>query len=174
VNCRIATLKDSNQIAELHARSWRESYRGIFSDTYLDSAVWEDRKKCWFDRLSDPKPNQYVLVLTDSDSIEGFICAFGNYDPIWGTFIDNLHVSSSFKRKGLGKLLMQKVANWTMQNFPYDGLHLEVLEKNASAQSFYKSLGAVHQETRLWAPPFSEQKVKDLLYIWITPEQLVT
>lgn len=173
MNCRIATLNDSEQIAELHAQSWRESYRGIFPDSFLDKTVWTDRKNCWLERLTKPKPNQYVVVVIDNKTLIGFICAFGNQDPIWGTFIDNLHVSSSHKGQGIGKVLMHKVAKWSMENYPDDGIHLEVLEENSGARGFYESLGAIHHETRLWQPPSSTRKVNELLYIWKSLEQLV-
>ncbi|MGF1761717.1 GNAT family N-acetyltransferase [Photobacterium sagamiensis] len=163
---RIATLKDAEKIADLHARSWRESYRDIFPDSFLDKDVWDDRKACWLARLAKPKYNQHVVVVMDNDIICGFVCAFGNEDPNWGTFIDNLHVSRSYKGKGVGKSLMRMVAKWSMDNFPNEGLYLEVLEDNITARGFYDALGATHQETRLWQPPGSTRKVNDLLYVW--------
>lgn len=41
---RQATIKDVAVIAELHAASWRQSYRGVLSDEYLARDVVADRK----------------------------------------------------------------------------------------------------------------------------------
>ena len=42
-NYRIATANDIEAIANLHALSWQNSYRGMLSDDYLDNHVLADR-----------------------------------------------------------------------------------------------------------------------------------
>ena len=163
---RVADFNDLEGLAKLHAESWRESYRGIFPNNFLDNDVWIERKESWTNRLSSPKKNQYVLVAIDNKEICGFICAFGNESSQWGTFIDNLHVSKSAQGKGIGKQLMFLTAKWADENFQHKGVYLEVLEDNSSARSFYHRLGAKHQETNLWQPPGSNDKVNDMLYVW--------
>jgi len=170
---RIANINDLDSLANLHAKSWRESYRGIFPDDFLDHDVWEDRKRSWASRLSSPKPNQNVIIAMDNNDICGFICAFGNESPQWGTFIDNLHVSSSAKGKGVGKQLMYLIAQWANALFDHKGIYLEVLEDNLSARGFYHSIGAKHQETNLWQPPGSNTYVNELLYVWETKQSLL-
>ena len=166
MNYRIANITDLESLALLHAESWRDSYRGIFSDEFLDHNVWEDRKIFWTNRLSLPRDNQYVLVAVLNNRICGFICAYGNESSKWGTFIDNLHVSATAQGKGIGKQLMNFIAQWADQSFKQKGLYLEVLEDNLNARHFYHKLGAKHQETNLWQPPGSNKKVNDLLYVW--------
>jgi ribosomal protein S18 acetylase RimI-like enzyme len=163
---RVANINDLENLAKLHAESWRKTYRGIFSDEFLDNDVWEERKSSWASRLSSPKNNQHVLIATDKNEICGFICAFGNESSKWGTFIDNLHVSKSVQGKGIGKQLMYLIAQWADELFEHKGVYLEVLEDNLNARSFYDRIGAKHQETNLWQPPGSNEKVNDLLYIW--------
>lgn len=163
---RIANINDLESLAKLHSESWRESYRGIFSDHFLDNDVWQERKNSWASRLSSPKANQYILVAIDNDKICGFICAFGNESSKWGTFIDNLHVSKLSQGKGIGKQLMYLTAKWINETFNHKGVYLEVLEDNLNARNFYHHIGAKHQETKLWQPPGSNDKVNDLLYVW--------
>jgi hypothetical protein len=52
---RIANMDDLEGIAQLHAESWRNSYRGIFPDDFLDHDVWDERQNAWASRLSSPK-----------------------------------------------------------------------------------------------------------------------
>ena len=166
---RVATFEDRDNIADLHAQSWRETYRGIFSDDFLNEAVWHDRKKAWSDRLSKPKSSQFVLIAEENDSLCGFICAYGNEHHEWGTLIDNLHVKEACKGRGIGKRLMSMVAEWSRQIYPGKGMYLEVLEANVAARRFYDALGAINQETKLWQPPDGGQ-VKELLYVWVNIE----
>jgi len=163
---RVANYNDLESLAKLHAESWRNSYRGIFLDDFLDNDVWNERKKTWENRLSYPKHNQHVLIATDNNELYGFICAFGNESKKWGTFIDNLHVSKMAQGKGVGKQLMHLIAKWADQKFEHKGLYLEVLEGNLNARNFYHKIGATHEETNLWQPPGSNEKVNDLIYIW--------
>ena len=163
---RVANINDLENLAKLHAESWRESYRGTFPDQFLDNDVWEERKNSWANRLSSPKSNQHVLIATDDNKLCGFICAFGNESSKWGTFIDNLHVAKSAQGKGVGKQLMYLTAKWADELFEHKGIYLEVLEDNLNARSFYHRIGAKHQETNLWQPPGGHEKVNDLLYFW--------
>lgn len=91
IRYRTATLEDAAAIADLHARSWRATYRGSYSDAYLDGPIEEERLAVWTTRLSDPAPNQLVVVASDQDRIVGFACAYGGHDPGWGSFLDNIH-----------------------------------------------------------------------------------
>jgi len=170
---RIAHINDLESLAKLHAESWRESYRGIFPDNFLDNDVWEERRSFWEGRLSSPKENQRVLIATKDNQICGFICAFGNENSKWGTFVDNLHVSKSSQGNGVGKQLMYLIAKWADELFENKGLYLEVLEDNFNARSFYHRIGAKHQETNLWQPPGSDEKINDLLYVWESNQQLL-
>ena len=163
---RIANINDLEELASLHAESWRNSYRGIFSDNFLDNDVWNDRKQAWVSRLSSPKRNQHILVAIDDNEMCGFICAFGDESIKWGTFIDNLHVAKIAQDKGVGKQLMYLTAQWADETFEHKGMYLEVLEDNLNARHFYHRLGAKHQETNLWQPPGSDTEVNELLYVW--------
>jgi ribosomal protein S18 acetylase RimI-like enzyme len=163
---RVASINDLDNLAKLHSDSWRESYRGIFTDEFLDNDVLEERKGYWNDRLLSPKKNQFVMIYLDDNEIAGFICAFGEESSKWGTFVENLHVSKSSQGRGIGKHLMYLAAKWADEMFEHKGIYLEVLEDNLNARDFYHRIGAKHQETNLWQPPGSNNMVNDLLYVW--------
>ena len=163
---RKATSKDIEPIAQLHARSWQQTYRGIYTDNYLDNEVVNDRQSVWKERLTSRTPNQWVLVATDETSaIKGFVSVYGDQDPQWGALVDNLHVQAEIKGQGVGAALLIKAADHIEQEFPLSGMFLWVYEANSHATAFYERLGGVKQElvTR-------EIKGKDpantLRYIW--------
>lgn len=169
MNIRQADQDDAESIALLHATSWRRAYRGMLRDEYLDGDVIPDRISVWENRLNAPKNNQLTLLAENEGEIIGFVCAFGNEDSRWGTFIDNLHVRYENKRQGIGRRLMQEVARWSLKQYPDAGLYLGVLEKNYPARQFYESLGAKNQETTQWEPP-GGGLVNNLLYVWSSLE----
>jgi ribosomal protein S18 acetylase RimI-like enzyme len=139
---RPATPSDAEAVALLHARSWRESYRGIFRDAFLDGDLPGERLRVWRERLDRPPPNQLVQLAFDRSDLVGFVCAYGAHDPEWGSFIDNLHVARESKRQGIGASLMRHAGAWLARVYPDAGIHLWVLEANAAARRFYERLGA--------------------------------
>jgi GNAT superfamily N-acetyltransferase len=167
---REATLADADAIAGLHADSWRNTYRGAYSDEYLDGPVFEDRLRVWLERLSSPAPNQHVIVAEDDGAIVGFACSYGDESAELGTLLDNLHVRRDLQKTGIGKRLVIEIARWCAANYPDSGLWLGVLEQNANAQAFYKRLGAADVGGEIATPP-GGGSVPSRIYAW-TREQV--
>jgi ribosomal protein S18 acetylase RimI-like enzyme len=142
---RIANNKDTQIIANLHALSWQKTYRGAFTDDFLDNHVYENRLSVWTQRLQQPSGNQTVILSEIDDSLAGFVCAYGNNSEEYGTYIDNLHVSPDFKGKGIGKELMKQVAQWSIETYHQPKLYLKVLENNHAARGFYDKMGGINQ-----------------------------
>jgi hypothetical protein len=65
---RSAEPSDVDAIASLHTRSWRENYRGAFSDAFLDGELPEERLRVWRARLAQPPDNQFVRRGDDGDA----------------------------------------------------------------------------------------------------------
>lgn len=144
-NYRIATPNDIETIANLHALSWQNSYRGMLSDDYLDNHVLADRIQVWTQKINEPPANQVIFVKEIDNIVVGFVCAYGSQTDEFGTFIDNLHVLPSFKGRGIGRDLMQEVSDWSLQHFDQPKLYLKVLEDNHSARLFYEKVGGEKQ-----------------------------
>ena len=170
---RKAEKEDAEPIALLHAESWRTVYRGMFRDEFLDGDVISDRIKVWSQRLNFPKDNQLVLVAEEDHKILGFVCAFGNDDVKWGTFIDNLHVREDNKGCGIGRRLLKEAAYWSYNHFSDTGMFLWVLEPNTPARHFYEKLGAINQESKLKESP-GGGVIVNLRYVWPTLKTIVT
>lgn len=165
VRFRSAGPADAEHIAALHATSWRETYRGMMPDRFLDGDVLSDRRRVWGDRLSRPRPDRLVRVAEDDSGIVGFVCAFADEDPAWGSCIDNLHVRSDAKRAGIGAALMHEAARWLDERWPDRGVYLWVLEANAAARRFYERLGASHAGTAARRDP-GGGSAPNCRYVW--------
>ena len=171
IECRSAKPSDADAIALLHTRSWRENYRGSFSDAFLDGELPEERIRIWRARLADPPENQLVLLAFDETSLVGFVCACGAADPEWGSFLDNLHVASAAKRSGIGTALMTQVGARLDDRYPDHGVYLLVLEVNTSARRFYERLGG-RNDGMSTMETHGGTVVQSCRYVWPRAERL--
>jgi GNAT superfamily N-acetyltransferase len=163
---RKATLKDAPAIADLHARSWRATYRGSYRDEYLDGSLDEDRLNVWTERLSDPPVNQFVVVAAEDGRIVGFACVYGGHDEHWGSFLDNIHTDPQRHGEGIGTGLFLRVADWCRQGFANHGLHLKVLERNTYARRFYLCLGGTEHGSVPPSNPWVIEGTRVVLVTW--------
>lgn len=172
IEYRPATAADADAIALLHTRSWREHYRGSFSDAFLDGELPEERMRVWHARFDRPPENQFVELAFDAEDLVGFVCAYGAHDPRWGSFVDNLHVASTAKRQGVGASLMRQAGAWLESRYADMGVYLLVLEVNMAARSFYERLGARNAEVSMMET-HGGAMVRSCRYIWPRPGGLV-
>ena len=154
---RPAVRGDWQAIADLHAQSWRATYRGALSDAYLESQAVDDRRALWKKRFDDPEPGQYVIVATRGKALLGFGCAYVGLDHEWGSLLDNLHVIGSAQRTGLGKRLLRAIGKHCASRAPDCDLYLWVLQKNDAAHRFYLAEGAENVGSDLWDAPGGTQ-----------------
>lgn len=167
---RFALPSDAAIVASLHARSWRENYRGSFRDDYLDGDLPAERLGVWRERLERPAANQLVVVSLAGDDLAGFVCAYGAHDPRWGSLIDNLHVAREFKGRGVGAL-MKRAGAWLAARYPEQAVYLLVLEANASARGFYERLGGRSAEVSAMET-HGGAWVRSCRYVWPLPALL--
>jgi GNAT superfamily N-acetyltransferase len=154
---RTAGADDAEQVALLHADSWRRHYRGAYSDSFLDGDVAADRRSVWSARLSTPADaetvhNQTILAEND-DRLLGFIHVIFDDDPRWGSLVDNLHVVHDQRRTGVGSQLLAGAASAVTKRARGNGFYLWVLEQNTQAQQFYRRSGGALVETAPVPPP---------------------
>jgi GNAT superfamily N-acetyltransferase len=144
---RRAGADDWPAVAELHAASWRDSYRGIYPDSYLDGPVWEDRRVFWRERLATwDEDEDAVWVAEEGPRAVGFACLRLRADPA-GPLLDNLHVRPDRRGAGIGRRLIAAAAGWLAARDPDAPLQLLVWEANAAARAFYGRLGGREVET---------------------------
>lgn len=165
MNYRQATRDDLQQIALLHAESWRNSYQGMLSDEFLDRDVVENRLAVWKSRLESPVEGQFVLVAEDNNRIDGFICVLTDYHERWGALLDNLHVRQERQGQGLGKELMYSTGSWMQKNHPQSALYLWVFASNQPARRFYERLGGQMAGEKM-EDQFGDKPVRALRYVW--------
>jgi GNAT superfamily N-acetyltransferase len=153
VSFRSARPDDARAVAELHADSWRRHYRGAFSDAFLDRDAAGYLLPLWTERLGTPAPRVRTILAEGHGQVVGLAHTLLDEDPIWGAFLDNLHVAHGLKRRGIGTRLLtltrQAVRDWSASS----GLYLWVLEQNSDARAFYAAQGGICVERADVPPP---------------------
>ena len=170
---RDATMSDVTAIAHLHAESWRSAYRGILSDAFLENHVHADRLAVWHERFSGMTPIPMFVIVADAGThLAGFACVFPEEDAVFGSFLDNLHVSPQLTGKGIGRQLLSEAAARLLTNGSRTGLYLWVLEQNNGARKFYERAGGVLAGSVVHSMA-DGQSVVALRYCWSTPSSLL-
>lgn len=162
---RIAIALDAARIANLHALSWQQNYRESFSAKFLDEEVFDERLLVWQERFKNPKEHQHILLAEENGLLLGFICSYFDENPIYGTYLDNLHVSAEAKGKGIGTLLMGKLAEEILNSDYKNGFYLWVLITNHAAISFYDRIGGTALET-VEANDIGDAVFQKIKYVW--------
>lgn len=141
IELRPAKFSDHTAIAKIQTESWQKNYRNILSDPFLDSGVEAERLDFWRMRLSSLMASQQITVATNNDNIVGFSCLFLDYDSLYESLLDNLHVQQEFQKLGIGKLLMKNCARLILEKAKGRKMYLWVYEANANARKMYEHLG---------------------------------
>lgn len=137
-------------------------------DAFLDGSALDNRRRVWHARLVAPAANQHVCLAEEGETLVGFICVFAEQDPVWGSWIDNLHVALECHRQGIGRRLMCEAAAWLCHERPERGVWLWVLETNTPARAFYERLGAANAGVADVEMP-GGGSVPNCRYVWARP-----
>lgn len=135
---RLAEKKDAQVIAKVHIDTWRSAYKGIMSDSFLNSLDLNKFTNGWLKTLSTQGEGNYLVVES-----EGTIIAFCTFGSARDEDLDNtesaelvaINVSPLYWRKEVGSQLLINIINRLKEN--YSTLYLWVAEKNVNATSFY-------------------------------------
>lgn len=147
ITLREPQFSDHAVIAKLHADNWRQHYRGILSDHYLDNEVEKERLDTWHERLKSPAENQYITMAMQDGILAGFCCFYLDDDPEFGSLIDNFHVATPYQQSGIGRMLMKESAKKIVDKSNNRKMYLWVFDANKNARIVYERLGGRCFET---------------------------
>jgi ribosomal protein S18 acetylase RimI-like enzyme len=170
---RAATAGDVEAVAGLHADSWRRTYRGAYSDAFLDGDVFADRLRVWSGRLDAPGADHFTIVAERAGSVVGFAHTILDSHPELGALLENLHVSNDLKGQGVGTRLLAESADSLIERRPASGLFLSVLEQNTAAQAFYDARGGTLVARRIGGPFPGGGTAPVFVYSWPDPSRLL-
>ncbi len=133
--------KDIEQIVDIKIRGWQSAYRGIIDDKFLDSMNREEK----IAKFKKDYDISGYIVAEEDDEVLGF-CRyveeneyFKGYEEIEAE-ICALYVKPEWKRKGIGKLMIEYALNDLKQKGK-SKIILWCLKENDSARIFYEKMG---------------------------------
>ena len=77
---RKTTKSDANDVAVVHVRSWQSAYRGIISDSFLDSMSIEKQAERFINYLDEYKGKTFYYVAENDGKIIGNLVLSGCRD----------------------------------------------------------------------------------------------
>ncbi|RKT17158.1 acetyltransferase (GNAT) family protein [Streptomyces sp. 1114.5] len=142
---RPGEVQDAESIAELHAHSWRTTYRGIVPEEALGDGMVAQRRELWKLRLDadygEPENTPRLLIAERAGETVGFVYLVPQ--PDGRVLVDNLHVRPGLTGGGIGRDLLAAARAHVAERHPGAELFLEVLRDNTRAIAFYEREGAV-------------------------------
>jgi GNAT superfamily N-acetyltransferase len=152
VSLREPTLADSEQIAEVHVRSWQVGYQGLMPDDFLAALDPAYRVRQYRDSWGRPEYAHVRGLVAETDGhITGFV-RYGPYrigaepsstvDPQAGGEVYALYVDPSRWREGAGGALLEAAAADLLAT-GLTPIYVWTLRGNARAVKFYQHHGFV-------------------------------
>ena len=133
---RRANINDAKDIVRVNVMGWKNTYKNIFPQTFLDSLDSEDENSI---RKCQEKINQYAVCEIDNKIVA--MVRYGrnkkNYDDSYAE-IYALYVDDSYKKQGIGSKLVAFAFEELKKE--YDYVLISTLVNN-SANEFYKKIG---------------------------------
>ncbi|WAM35848.1 GNAT family N-acetyltransferase [Caldicellulosiruptor acetigenus] len=136
---RLAKIEDVASMSRIHALTWKEAYKGLIPQEYLNG-ISEDK---WIKPFTDALSNKLheAAIINNGETDTGCVC-FGKSrdgEAGYGEII-SIYVLPAYWSTRQGYELMNFALNrLKKQNFDY--CHLWVLEGNTRALNFYERYG---------------------------------
>lgn len=169
---RLATKEDADEVGRVHVLASRATYRGIYTDEYLEALCPRERAYRWREEgkghLALDNPEFAVFVAFEGDRIIGF-ADIGPSDSTVQAELYALYVDPEYIGKGVGKALFQaSVQHAEMHGFK--AVSAQVLSGNVLARAFYERMGgaALRETERMVEAGGTLAPV--LTYYWPAPQ----
>lgn len=131
---------DIPEVVDIQIEGWREAYKGIIENEYLESMNREERIN---KRKKDYKKGFFIVVEIDSE-IVGFCRyysdVFSNDGEGYDCELMALYVKPTLKQQGIGT----KMFNYVKEDLKKQGkqkMILWCLKENYSSRKFYEKMG---------------------------------
>jgi GNAT superfamily N-acetyltransferase len=133
---------EAKSIADLHLRTWIETYAGIFSPSALGEQARADKVAMWASICEAPRPDFQAAVVEVDGELVGFAGAGRNVDepPPRPRQLWFIYLLAHAQGSGAGQALLEEVLGDNPAS-------LWVLERNSRARSFYRRNGFIEDGT---------------------------
>lgn len=136
---RPAIPEDALVVATVRVESWRATYRGIVSDSYLDRMSAEEDVGQWRKVAAGEMADAKLLVCEEGGRVVGFSAYGAAREPHFdlGGELYATYLLPDFLGNGFGSAMAADVVRG-LRTLGYDAMILWVIEENARARRFYE------------------------------------
>lgn len=140
--------EDAAELARIHVAAWRETYRGLLPDSYLDRMSPAIHARRFHASLMRTAPDEATLAAADRWGLVGYAAGGPSRSGRAGEAeITTLYLLRAAQGRGLGRGLVEGLARLFAANGA-TSLMLSVLRDNLAARSFYEHLGGQAEAPR--------------------------
>ena len=155
---------DAWDLAEIHVASWRESYRGLIADAYLDRMSVPLHARRFTRALTEPGEHDATLAAADRAGLVGYVAGGPSRTRRAGEAeVQTLYVRRAAQHTGLGKRLLVAAAR-VFADQGARSLMISTLRDNMPARGFYEHLGGKAESPR--PEPGPGGVVYEVSYLW--------
>lgn len=162
---RRARPGDARGIAEVHVAAWRETYRGIVPDSYLDGLSIDEREVMWR-RLETPGHRSFAFVAVDgTERVVGFASGGPRRDgpEEYAGELNAIYLLRAAQGHGIGHRLVAAMAR-ELAAREMRSMLLWVFRDNLPARRFYEALGGRLLTTQQFE--IEGQTITEVSYGW--------
>ena len=139
---------DAQALAEVHVASWRESYRGLIADSFLDRMSVPVHAQRFYRSLMHPGEHDATLAAADRHGLVGYAAGGPSRSRRAGEAeVHTLYVRLAAQRQGLGRRLLVASAR-VFADMGARSLMISTLRDNLPARRFYEHLGGKAEAPR--------------------------
>ena len=140
--------EDAEALARVHVDAWRETYRGLLPDSFLDRMSVPVHTLRFAKSVLTPGEHEITLAVADRQGLVGYAAGGPSRHRRAGEAeVTTLYVLAAHQGHGLGRRLICGAA----RVFAAQGarsLMISVLRDNAPARAFYEHLGGTGDAPR--------------------------
>lgn len=125
----------SDIIGRVHSEAWKQAYKDIFPDEYLEKDTTESRTQEFLDSCKD-KDIWYYMICEDTNAV-GIVKLINDVDKCE---ISSLYILNEYRNRGYGR----QVVEYMRKELYPKTLMLWVLKDNVNAIRFYENNGFVN------------------------------
>ncbi|WP_106498125.1 GNAT family N-acetyltransferase [Lentibacillus sp. Marseille-P4043] len=171
---RRAVFADAEAIANIHVRSWKNTYTDLVDEKDLSNITYENRKTLWETVLRMQKKEQCTFVISNDVDVIGFVSGGPERTKRfqYDSEIYTIYLLPGYQRKGLGAKLLRVFAE-EMKEHGYESLLVWVLTQNPSSRFYerYRAKPVGEEETTIGEGTYQEtaygwESIDELLATW--------
>lgn len=161
-----AKTDEFKEIAQVHLKSWKETYTGLIPNEFLENLKLKEKENLWKKVLEITENGEEFLTAKD---ITGKIIGFANGGAArerehgFQAELKAIYLLKEYQGKGIGRKIFDEIKRKLFEK-GFTDLYLWVLEDNPTCIIYDKLGGQKTSITR--TQKFGSANLKEVIYCW--------